>query len=53
MSLDRGMDKVDVGTSLVAQGLGVQLPVQGTQVQALVWEDPTCRGPTKPVCHNY
>ena len=25
---------------------------QGTQVQSLVWEDPTCRGATKPVCHN-
>ena len=27
--------------------------MQGTQVQALVWEDPTCRGATKPVRHNY
>ena len=27
--------------------------VQGTQVQALVWEDSTCRGATKPVRHNY
>ena len=27
--------------------------VQGTQVQPLVWEDPTCRGATKPTCHNY
>ena len=27
--------------------------MQGTQVQALVWEDPTCRGATKPVHHNY
>ena len=26
---------------------------RGTQVQALVWEDPTCRGATKPVHHNY
>ena len=25
----------------------------GTRVRALVWEDPTCRGATKPVCHNY
>ena len=24
-----------------------------TRVQALVREDPTCRGATKPVCHNY
>ena len=39
--------------SLVAQWLRICLPVQGTRVQALVREDPTCRGATKPVCHNY
>ena len=27
--------------------------MQGTRVRALVWEDPTCRGATKPVRHNY
>ena len=27
--------------------------MQGTQVWALVREDPTCRGATKPVRHNY
>ena len=27
--------------SLVAQWLGICLPVQGTRVRALVWEDPT------------
>ena len=27
--------------------------MQGTHVQALVREDPTCRGATKPVRHNY
>ena len=27
--------------------------MQGTQVRAVIWEDPTCRGATKPVCHNY
>ena len=41
------------GTSLVAQWLRVRLPTQGTRVQAPVWEDPTCRGATKPVCHHY
>ena len=40
-------------TSLVAQWLRIRLPMQGTRVRALVWEDPTCRGPTKPVHHNY
>ena len=41
------------GASLVAQWLRVFLPVQGTRVRALVWEDPTCRGATGPVSHNY
>ena len=27
--------------------------MQGTRVWALVQEDPTCRGATKPVRHNY
>ena len=27
--------------------------MQGTQVQALAQEDPTCCGATKPVRHNY
>ena len=39
--------------SLVAQWLRIHLPRQGTRVRALVWEDPTCRGATKPVCHSY
>ena len=39
--------------SLVAQWLRIHLPMQGTWVRALVQEDPTCRGATKPVCHNY
>ena len=40
------------GASLVAQWLRVCLPMQGTRVRALVWEDPTCRGATRPVSHN-
>ena len=39
--------------SLVAQWLRIRLPMQGTQVRALFREDPTCRGATKPVRHNY
>ena len=42
-----------LGTSLVAQWLRIRLPMQGTRVRALVREDPTCRGATKPVRHNY
>ena len=41
------------GTSLVSQWLTIRLPMQGTRVRALVREDPTCCGATKPVCHNY
>ena len=39
--------------SLVAQWLRVCLPMQGTRVRALVWEDPTCHGATRPVSHDY
>ena len=42
-----------IGASLAAQWLRIRLPVQGTRVRALVWEDPTCRGATKPMRHNY
>ena len=40
-------------TSLVAQWLRICLPMQGTWVWALVREDPTSRGATKPMHHNY
>ena len=39
--------------SLVAQWLRICLLMQETRVRALVWEDPTCRGATRPVSHNY
>ena len=41
------------GASLVAQWLRIRLPMQGAWVRALVQEDPTCRGATKPVRRNY
>ena len=41
------------GASLVVQWLRIRLPMQGTWVRALVREDPTCRGATKPVSHDY
>ena len=44
--------KDQLRASLVAQWLRVCLPVQGTRVRALVWEDPTCCGATGPVSHN-
>ena len=48
-----GAQKCLLRTSLVAQWLQICLPMQGTRVRALVQEDPTCRGATKPVHHNY
>ena len=39
--------------SLLAQWLKICLPMQGTRVRALVWEDPTCRRAARPLCHNY
>ena len=62
---DVGMDSSRIGlnlglrlniqlrASLVAQWLRVCLPVQGTRVRALLWEDPTCHGATGPISHNY
>ena len=45
--------KTSSGTSLVAQWLGILLPMQETRVWALGREDPTFHGATKPVHHNY
>ena len=42
-----------IRASLVAQWLRICLLMQETRVRALVWEDPTCRGATRPVSHNY
>ena len=39
--------------SLVVQCLRIRLPMQEARVQALVWEDPTCRRTTKTMRHNY
>ena len=40
------------GRSLVVQ-VGNRLPMQGTRIQSLVWENFTCHEATKPMCHNY
>ena len=44
---------INIGTSLVVQWIRIHLPMQGTQVSALVWEDPTCRRAAKPMSHYY
>ena len=46
-------NKKEAGASLLAQWLRICLTMQGTWVWAMVREDPTCRGATKPVRHNY
>ena len=46
------LKNIYLGASLVAQWLRVCLPMQGTRVRALVWEDPACRGAAGPVSHN-
>ena len=38
--------------SPVVQWLRIHLVMQGTPVQSLVWEDPTCHRATEPVGHN-
>ena len=53
MNCQNTVSKVLGGASLVAQWLRIRLPMQGTQVQSLVGEDPTCHRATKPMCHNY
>ena len=52
-SIQQLRNKAVVGASLVAQWLRICLPMQWTRVRALVWEDPTYHGATKPVHHNY
>ena len=52
-STEEWIKKMWYRASLVVQWLRVCLPMQGTRVRALVWEDPTCRGATRPVSHNY
>ena len=34
------------------QWLGIRLAIQGTLVESLVREDPTCHGATKTMHHN-
>ena len=42
----------DIHTSLVAQWIRICLPMQGTWVQTLVREGPTCQGATKHAYHS-
>ena len=53
MTNEKILKVVKRGTSLVVQWLGIRLPTQGTRVQALVQDDPTCHRATKPLHYNY
>ena len=44
--------RTDGGASLIVPWLRICLPMQGTWVQFLVREDPTCCRATKSLCHN-
>lgn len=44
--------KNQLQTSLVVHWLRIHLPMQGTWIQFLLWEDSTYHGATKPVCPN-
>ena len=39
--------------SLMVQWLRIHLQMWGTQIRALVWEDPTCPGAAKSICANF
>ena len=41
-----------LGTSLVVQWSRIHLPMQGTSIWSLVWDDATCFEAAKPTCHN-
>ena len=53
----RGSPKIyvslEIKTELWAQWLRICLAMQGTWVQSLVQEDPTCLGASKPARYNY
>ena len=41
------------GAFLVVEWLRMYFATQGTPVRSLVWEDPRCRGASKPMPHSY
>ena len=54
--MEKNMKKNDIcRTSLVVQWarIRIHLPMQGTQVRFLVWEDPTWHRVTKPKGHSF
>ena len=50
---NRSKTHTKMWASLVVQCLTICLPMQGTGLRSLVWEDPTCLWATKSIGHNY
>ena len=48
-----GLNQCKFRTSLVVQGLRSLLPIQGTRVPSLAWEDSSCCEAAKPKYRNY
>ena len=46
------IQEMQIKTLLMAQWIGIQLPMQRTWVRSLVQEDPTWLRAKKPTCHN-
>ena len=42
-----------IWASMVVHWLRICLAMQGTPIESLVWEDPTCHRATKAMHHNY
>ena len=38
---------------MVVQWIEIHLPMQGTRIRSQVWEESTCHGAIKSVCHNH
>ena len=52
-SLEAGALRMNYRSSLVVPWLRIYLPMQGTQVWSLAWEDPACLRAIKPMGHNW
>ena len=39
-----------MGTSILVQWIKIRLPMPGTWVQTLIWEETTCLGATESMC---
>ena len=47
------VENLDFWASLVAQWIGISLPMQEKWVPSLIWGDPICCGAARPECRGY